>query len=132
MENSSFSNLGIGRVGNVGETTGNWDNGFYSDCDLCGVSTQFLIDSGSTISLLAHRVYQNIMEKLRPVLDEETCDLRDINGSSCVILCQTEYWVKIFFFKTSRELITRSIFYTLTKTLYTVISGREPVWFVEC
>jgi hypothetical protein len=70
------------RVGNVGDVSGNWDNGFYFDCNLYGVSTQFLIDSGSTISLLAHRVYQNFVGDDRPVLEERPCDLRDINGSS--------------------------------------------------
>ena len=44
-------------IGKIYEHSKTFDNGFYTDCKICGVSSHYLIDSGSTSTLLSHRIF---------------------------------------------------------------------------
>ena len=64
--------LELSIVGKIYEHTKSFDNGFYTNCKICGVNAHYLIDSGSTSTLLSHRIYQKIDPCLRPQLKENT------------------------------------------------------------
>ncbi|KAL3875645.1 hypothetical protein ACJMK2_033600 [Sinanodonta woodiana] len=56
------------RLGQVGEIIGKWDNGLYTEGSIQGVEAKFLVDSGSTSTLLSHAVFQKIPLESRPAL----------------------------------------------------------------
>ena len=49
-----------GRVGQIGKHIDEWDNGLYASGIINEVAINFLIDTGSTVSLISHEVYINI------------------------------------------------------------------------
>jgi hypothetical protein len=83
------------RVGQVGEIAGNWDNGMYVTCALAGITGDFLIDSGSTTSLLAHHVYQSMAAERRPTLKRQTHEVVDVNGSNLTVYGYTNVLLTI-------------------------------------
>ncbi len=79
-ENSKISDNPIAasteRLGKIAETR---DNGFYTGGNVYNLAVKFLIDSGSTSSLLSYRCYKNINSpiELQPVIPT----LHDVNGN---------------------------------------------------
>ena len=57
--------LEISIIGKIYKYTKSFDNDFYTNCKICGVNAHYLIDSGSTSTLLSHRIYQKIEPSLR-------------------------------------------------------------------
>ena len=45
------------RIGQIENTCGKWDNGFYTEGYIHNLPLQMLIDNGSTCSILNHRIY---------------------------------------------------------------------------
>ncbi len=80
MKIDANSNI-IERIGHMGDTVSKWDNGLYVDCCLLGTSSTFLIDSGSTATLLSDRIYFSIPEHQRPRLNELTHMVKGANGA---------------------------------------------------
>ncbi len=64
----------------MGDTITKWDNGLYVDCHLLGTHSTFLIDSGSTATLLSDRVYFSIEDCDRPTLTPMTQKVKGANG----------------------------------------------------
>ncbi len=59
-----------------------WDNGFYTGGMIEGISTKFLIDTGSTASLISIQLFDTINPSSRPHLKEMKQFVNDVNGSS--------------------------------------------------
>ena len=55
MTNTIFYNLDE-HVGHIGSKTGKWDNGLYAKDSMKSVPVQFLVDSGSTLTLISYNV----------------------------------------------------------------------------
>ena len=55
MTNTIFYNLDE-HVGHIGSKTGKWDNGLYVKDSMKSVPVQFLVDSGSTLTLISYNV----------------------------------------------------------------------------
>ena len=72
--------LEISIIGKIYEHSKSFDNGFYTNCKICGVNAHYLIDSGSTSTLLSHRIYQKIDPSLRPQLKANKFKVKNVNG----------------------------------------------------
>ena len=72
--------LKLSLIGKIYEHSKTFDNGFYTDCKICGVSSHYLIDSGSTSTLLSHRIFQKIDLPSRPQLKENWFKVKNVNG----------------------------------------------------
>ena len=72
--------LKLSLIGKICEHSKTFDNGFYTDCKICGVSSHYLIDSGSTSTLLSHRIFQKIDLPSRPQLKENRFKVKNVNG----------------------------------------------------
>ena len=68
-------------IGHLGDTITTWDNGFYANCTILGISAAFLVDSGSTANLVSTRVFQYINKEQSPSLVPMKDKIRGINGS---------------------------------------------------
>ena len=78
-------------IGHLGDTITTWDNGFYANCTTLEISAAFLVDSGSTATLVSTRVFQYINKEQRPSLvpvKDKICgvngndnEIRGVNGS---------------------------------------------------
>ena len=77
---SENEQLELSIVGKIYEHTKSFDNGFYTNCKISGVNAHYLIDSGSTSTLLSHRIYQKIDPCLRPQLKENNFRVKNVNG----------------------------------------------------
>lgn len=73
-------------IGHLGDTTTRWDNGFYVDCNLLDVNAAFLVDSGSTATLVSKRLFQSIEEGKRPHLIPMRDKVRGANGGDIEVL----------------------------------------------
>ena len=73
-------------IGHLGDTTTRWDNGFYVDCSLYDVNAAFLVDSGSTATLVSKRLFQSIAEQKRPQLVPMKDKVRGANGGDIEVL----------------------------------------------
>jgi hypothetical protein len=71
------------RIGQIGNTCGKWDNGFYTEGYIHNLPLQMLIDNGSTCSILNHRIYLKLLDttKDKPILQPSSCMLFDVNGN---------------------------------------------------
>ena len=48
------------RHGQMGQTGNTWDNGFYAKGDVARVSIEFLVDNGSTMTLLSKVAFDRL------------------------------------------------------------------------
>ena len=87
--------LELSIVGKIYEHTKSFDNGFYTNCKICGVNAHYLIDSGSTSALLSHRIYQKIDPCLRPELKENTFKVKNVNGIDINVYGHTNITIKL-------------------------------------
>lgn len=56
------------RYGVCGEKQGKWDNGFYIFGFLNGLPVDFLIDSGSTSTIISSKTYELLPDDSKPEL----------------------------------------------------------------
>ena len=57
------------------------DNGMFISTNIAGMNIDFLLDSGSTASLISNRIYYAIPEHCRPELSKVEVELYGVNGS---------------------------------------------------
>ncbi|CAG2230871.1 unnamed protein product [Mytilus edulis] len=69
------------RTGHIGETDDNWDNGFYTNGLIFGFPVNFLIDSGSTASILSIDVYEKLPSNVWCSLVPNKSEIFDVNGN---------------------------------------------------
>lgn len=69
------------RTGHIGETDDNWDNGFYTNGLIFGFPVNFLIDSGSTASILSIDVYEKLPSNVWCSLEPNKSEIFDVNGN---------------------------------------------------
>ncbi|CAC5415767.1 unnamed protein product [Mytilus coruscus] len=69
------------RTGHIGETGDNWDNGFYTNGLIYGFPVNFLIDSGSTASILSIDVYEKLPSNVWCCLVPNKSEIFDVNGN---------------------------------------------------
>lgn len=68
------------RYGVCGETQGKWDNGFYIFGFLNGLPVDFLIDSGSTSTIISSKTYELLPDDSKPELVRSNLVLKGVNG----------------------------------------------------
>ena len=73
-------------IGHLGDTTTRWDNGFYVDCNLLDVHAAFLVDSGSTATLVSKELFQSRVKEKRPRLIPMRDKVRGANGGDIEVL----------------------------------------------
>ena len=74
-------------LGHLGDTTTRWDNGFCNvDCNLLDVNAAFLVDSGSTATLVSDRLFQSIKKGKRPHSIPMRDKVRGANGRDIEVL----------------------------------------------
>ena len=69
------------RLGQVGNTGGKWDNGFYTKGFIKDIPLHVLIDNGSTCSLLSRKKYLQIAESGEGKLENTNFKLFTANGN---------------------------------------------------
>lgn len=69
------------RAGHIGETNDNWDNGFYTNGLVENLSIIFLIDSGSTASIIAIDVFEKLPMTICNLLVPNKTQINDVNGN---------------------------------------------------
>lgn len=92
-ENEEQLELSI--IGKIYEHSKSFDNGFYTNCRICGVNAHYLIDSGSTSTLLSYRIYQKIDPCLRPQLRENKFKVKNVNGVEINVYGHTSITIKL-------------------------------------
>ena len=92
---SENEQLELSIVGKIYEHTKSFDNGFYTNCKISGVNAHYLIDSGSTSTLLSHRIYQKIDPCLRPQLKENNFRVKNVNGIDINVYGHTNITIKL-------------------------------------
>ena len=86
----------ISRVGNIGEKpSSNWDNGFYVNIKFKNVYSKFLIDSGSTLSLVSKDIYDKLEEEEKPSLNSPAMKIHDVTGDNLHTYGQAEMKLNI-------------------------------------
>ncbi|CAC5414123.1 unnamed protein product [Mytilus coruscus] len=70
------------RIGQLGKTCGKFDNGFYAVGEICGLHVEFLVDTGSTTTLLACKMFDQILERNKPNLEPSRLNIKDVNGNT--------------------------------------------------
>ncbi len=56
------------RMGKFGETSEQFDNGFYTTGQIFQLNTECLIDNGSTSTILSHKQYELLDPNIKPPL----------------------------------------------------------------
>ena len=69
------------RNGQMGQTGNTWDNGFYAKGDVSGVSIDFLVDNGSTMTLISKAVFDRLPVENQSTKSTEILKVRDANGN---------------------------------------------------
>lgn len=87
--------LKLSLIGKIYEHTKSFDNGFYTDCKICGVTSHYLIDSGSTSTLLSYRVFQQIDDIYRPQLKENKFKVKNVNGLDITVYGYTDIRIQL-------------------------------------
>ena len=59
-----------------------WDNGFYTNGQISGVECEFLIDNGSTITILSERKFNEITNDKRPTPEPFLTPILDASGGT--------------------------------------------------
>ena len=73
-------------IGHLGDTATRWDNGFYVDCSLLDTSAAFLVDSGSTATLVSKKLFKSISKEKRPQLIPMRDKVQGANGGDIEML----------------------------------------------
>ena len=70
------------RLGQVGNTCGKWDNGFYTRGFIQDIPLDVLIDNGSTTTILSNHMFIQMMHRKKDLeLQHAECTLYDVNGN---------------------------------------------------
>ena len=69
------------RHGQLSEADGPWDNGFYTKGETFGLDVEFLVDNGSTVTLLSKSAFDNIPKTNQGIVDPATLKVRHANGN---------------------------------------------------
>jgi hypothetical protein len=70
------------RVGHIGSKTGKWDNGLYVTVFMKTVPVQFLVDSGSTLTLISYKLFMKMCTDKELKLQKSNCQIKDANGKN--------------------------------------------------
>ena len=70
------------RVGHIGSETGKWDNGLYVTAFMKTVPVQFLVDSGSILTLISYNVLMKMCTDKELKLQKSDCQIKDANGKN--------------------------------------------------
>ena len=76
------------RVGNVSEDNYMWDNGLYTECQILGTPAVFLVDNGSSATLLSYQIFEKIRETEKPYLSPVTNKILGANGQEIKVYGQ--------------------------------------------
>ena len=68
------------RVGRIGSKTGKWDNGLYVTDFMTSVPVQFVVDSGSTLTLISYDLLMKMCTDKELKLQKSDCQIKGVNG----------------------------------------------------
>ena len=83
------------KIGHLVNSEEDWDNGFYVGCKLGELSLKLLVDSGSTSTLISHRIFEKMNNQNKPILVQENRIVHDVNGISLQVFGCTDLNMKI-------------------------------------
>ena len=63
-----------------------FDNGFYAVGEVGGLHVKFLVDTGSTTTLLACKMFDQILERNKPNLEPSRLNIKDVNGNTILLM----------------------------------------------
>ena len=66
----------------IGSKTGKWDNGLYVTAFMKTVPVQFLVDSGSTLTLISYNLFMKMCTDKELKLQKSDCQIKDDNGKN--------------------------------------------------
>ena len=69
-------------TGHIGETDDVWDNGFYTNGLIYNFSVNFLVDSGSTASVITTDIFEKLPSNLWCLLVPNKSEISDVNGNN--------------------------------------------------
>lgn len=84
----TFGPIRIGQVGNNGTM---FDNGLYINGEINSKSVRFLVDSGSTATLLSKKAFDRLDIKL---LENMKLNIKSVNGSNIRVFGRIEFEIK--------------------------------------
>ena len=99
LYNQATNNKIVDRVGQIGINLGKWDNGLYVTGLIQEVPVQFLVDSGSTTTLISYNVFVRFCGK--PTLKISNSVIKDVNGENLKVYGTVQ--IKINFEKETFE-----------------------------
>ena len=80
-DKNDFYNLDE-RVGHIGSKTGKWDNGLYVTAFMKTVPVQFLVHSGSTLTLISYKLLMKMCTDKELILQKSDCQIKNANGKN--------------------------------------------------
>ncbi|CAG2212340.1 unnamed protein product [Mytilus edulis] len=72
-----------------GKNLWKFDNGFYAVGEVGGLHVEFLVDTGSTTTLLACKMFDQILERNKPNLEPSRLNIKDVNGNTIIAYGQS-------------------------------------------
>ena len=69
------------RHGQMGQAGSTWDNGFYAKVDAAGVGIEYLIDNGSTMTLILKVAFDRLPAEKQSTTSTEILKVRDANDN---------------------------------------------------
>ena len=69
------------RHGQMSQAGSTWDNGFYAKGDVAGVGIEFLVDNGSTMTLISKVAFDRLPAENQSTTSTEILKVRDANGN---------------------------------------------------
>ena len=70
------------RTGHIGETDDVWNNEFYTNGLIYNFSVNFLVDSGSTASVITTDIFEKLPSNLWCLLVPNKSEISDVNGNN--------------------------------------------------
>ena len=80
-DKNDFYNLDE-RVGHIWSKTGKWDNGLYVTAFMKTVPVQFLVDSGSTLTVISYNLFMKMCTDKELKLQKNDCQIKDANSKN--------------------------------------------------
>ena len=64
----------------MGDKKSKWDNGLYTNGHICGENIEFLVDSGSTTTLISKDTFDRMGGENKITLYNRSCQIQGVDG----------------------------------------------------